>query len=198
MVFDGWNEETIHIDDSTWSEYYGYNILSEESISVVEWIGDDFEINQECWINNGDGIYVGFYELSELDWFKTFNKITLADEYHSGILEELLYKDESGEWALKAFSVEVYKSEVGVKGLKWLSEFDVMAFGVDIDRGESKLVNIFDYYKNLSIRGLFDILIKRLNMLIDSPQLEIWYTSNPNETKIESWIKRLNKVKSPF
>ena len=35
ITYDGWNEETIHVDDSVYSEEYGYDLYDNDAVSVI-------------------------------------------------------------------------------------------------------------------------------------------------------------------
>lgn len=113
IVFDVFNEDSIHIDDSIYSDHYKGWILVGESISVLSKIYDDFYFNTEYFINKFDDNYVKFETLEHLRWFKVFNKITECDSLHDGILKSLLYVNNEDDWRLSFFKVQIFDTKGG-------------------------------------------------------------------------------------
>jgi hypothetical protein len=179
IVFDVFNEDRIHIDDSIYSDHYKGYILVDESISVLSKIYDDFDFNTEYFINKFDDNYVKFETLEELRWFKVFNKITECDSLHDGILKSLLYVNNEDDWRLSFFKVQIFDTKGG--DIKKLSMIDAKALGVDLDLSSVLEVDILDYYDYLISENIFNRLIKSLKLL-------------KSDDSINNWINKLVKI----
>ena len=111
ITYDGWNEETIHVDDARYSEEYGYDLYYDDTVSVIYEIDEDGVVNEEeYYMHRDDSDAINITDLDS-NWYKKFTEEYDTDTWdnHTRIKKELLSKDYRDEWVPDVFLIDVYK-----------------------------------------------------------------------------------------
>lgn len=155
ITYDGWNEETIHVDDSVYSEKYGHDLYYSDSVSVIHELEENGDANEdEYYMHEDDNNIIRISELKDSNWYKKFTEEYDTDTWdnHTRIKKELLSKDYRGEWVPDVFLVGVYKVDKNLnlfnsvtndfiekfKNIDMLSEIDAKAFDFNINYDEEE------------------------------------------------------------
>ena len=180
LTTDEWNDEYIHEDDSIYSEEYDYNILRDESVSVIHEIDNEGNVNGEYYMNIKDDDIVSLDGLKDSTWYMVVQEIDRdwKNNTHSHIKKELLTKDIKGNWIPKIFAVDIYKIDKQLnlfdnervtdsfiesfKNIDFLSEVDCKVFDFRIDNNDV-FGEIDKYTYELEIEPITDYLVEGIN-----------------------------------
>lgn len=143
IIYDEWREDHIHIDDSVYSEIYGYSFYKNDAISVVSEVDSDGNCNEELtYVHEDDDRYVSYDDLDGLSWFENLKVIHKNWKNHSGVLKKLLYEKPKGIWYLKKFEIKLNVVKSPIKTSRIIDdkkENFVMSY---IDKLDAELLNI--------------------------------------------------------
>ncbi len=208
ITYDGWNEETIHVNDARYSEEYGYDLYYDDTVSVIYEIDEDGVVNEEeYYMHRDDSDAINITDLDS-NWYEKFKENYDTDNWdnHTRIKKELLSKDYRDEWVPDVFLIDVYKIDKTLnlfnndlitdefiesfKNIDMLSEEDekVFDFNSNFDEEENK-----DRIRN-SVRMdkfTYDDYIKPIKeFLINSLKDKIRLEEVPND----EFLKRLEEL----
>lgn len=163
ITYDGWNGETIHVDDSVYSEEYGYDLYDNDAVSVIHELQENGDANEDLYyMHEDDTDIIRISKLKDSNWYKNFMEESDSENYwdnHRYIKKELLSKDYKGELVPDVFLVGVYKVDKSLnlfnsvtndfindfiekfKNIDMLSEIDAKVFdfnGINYDEEEKK------------------------------------------------------------
>jgi hypothetical protein len=182
VVINGWNDQYIHVDDAIYSEHYDYYILESDASSVIIKLDNDGDCDSDSYyIHDDDEDFISLSELEGLNWFRDLNDKFGWTRTHAKISEELLRKDPEGNWVLRIFDIKVFKTDDDTE-VDYLTEIDAEALGVRIDKDNMKIVQKYDYYKNMSEKTMKS-LINGLSRLLRPKQLKL----NLDDDNSKSW-----------
>jgi len=164
ITYDAWSDDTIHIDDSVYSEKYGHSLLVDNAVEVIGDIDSDGEISDadSNWYHKDDDDIV---ETSDLDSI-CYDRLTdLYGDWrnYDYIEKRLLTKNYKGNWILKKFKIEVYPikepkdNSVDITGIEWLSKIDAEILGYELSDTEM-ITDEFRYHND--IKDILPIIYK--------------------------------------
>jgi hypothetical protein len=173
IVFDEWIDEYIHVDDSVYSEAYGYSLFRDNAVEVAMNIESDGDVDSDDnWHHKKDD------DIIEIDtdsvWYDKF-----SDEFRSWRNFEYVMKDEmiknyKGEWIPRVIKTEIFKvsqpkqdeeNPVDITGYEYLHPVDALALGYElmeesVDGNEKRVIDWIEY--NDSISELITTISERL------------------------------------
>ena len=156
IMYDGYNDYCIHIDDTTYCDDYGESIDSDTAVDVITDIDIDGDVysNSYYWERDSDIIDVSdivsydFLESNRRGW----------DDYDY-ITKDLLTKNYIGDWILHMLKIEVYELKEEYKGYSgWLRKIDAEVLNVEIDKSKSYIIDKISYYQDIEdiLKDLYD------------------------------------------
>lgn len=148
-----------HADDTVFSEIYQEYIFRDDAVLVVCDIHNDGDVDSpgDSWLEEGDSSIVYEREYRSMTWYKFLsNKFSDWNDY-SGINKDLLVKNHKDYWIPKMFEEEVFKvaeakseDAAEIIGNEYLLKEDAEILGWNIDKSNSKIVDAFEYSKDIS------------------------------------------------
>lgn len=201
IVFDEWLEEYIHVDDSVYSEHYGYYLYDGNAVSVIHDIESDGDVSYDgWWMHEDDKDIIHINEFNKMDWYKFLsNKFNSWDNFKY-ILGSELTKDSYDNWIPRILERNIYKvtdpkdDSVDLGGVSYLLEEDAIALGWDINYKEEITIDIVKY--TIDIKKIVEILEKRLNIKIK--QLNSIIDGDQKRMKFDDdkeYIDKITKLK---
>jgi hypothetical protein len=196
LVYDEWNDITIHIDDSVYSSPYGYHILAENAIEVISDVDYDGEpfVDFDSWYHEDDDDLRHQGDYYKTKWFgRLSDRFSRWGDYRAavGSLFDINYKD---EYILKEFRITEYKvlepkdDSVDISGIEYLTKLDAKILGYTIDKGNSRKTDKFEYYDDKEdilhlIYRRAESMIKKLKSELDGtdPQLRLRFPGDEEE-----------------
>ena len=183
IVYDEWNDVSIHIQDAVASEYYSGYILSDESINVVDWVGKDGNCGIDSYyVHESEQGYLHRDSYRNNFWYQHLSVKRRSNwNEHDGILKSLIVKDWKNKWILKDFQIKVYNVIGDDFEMKYL-DMDVF---VALDRKDIELGDeeqtwcVFEYLREVDKN--FD-----LNLVKEKLETKL---ANPNCRKILDFMK---------
>jgi DNA-binding LytR/AlgR family response regulator len=150
IVYDEWNEFYLHVDDSVYSDNYGYPI---EASSAVEVIDDIDESDGEPrgydsnWYHEDDKdlIYLGG-DIQKMSWFKRLSDKWSAWDDYSYAIGTLFTKNYQDNWILSAYEIGVYKV-IDNDEIEYLTKLDAKTLGISIEEGNVIFMDNFEYHE---------------------------------------------------
>jgi hypothetical protein len=158
LVYDEWSDITIHIDDSVYSEAYGYNIYDGHAVEVIQDIDSDGEPKLTNWYHSDDDNITNFYECRGMSWYKRLSKKWRGFNDYDYALSSLFTKNWNDELILNEFVTYTYRIIERKKdsildpeelNTDYLTEIDALLLGYSIDKNDSRVVDKFEYYKEI-------------------------------------------------
>lgn len=201
VVYDEWIDEPIHIDDSVYSDSYGYSIYDANAVEVIRGIDVDGEaVNADSnWYHKDDDEIIRSSAYDDQTWYKVLSQKWSSWLDYQWALRELFIMDYRDKLIPIQFQLETYKI-VGEKpeeleGIEYLSKVDALILVVKVDNETKRYTDKFEYEKSiLSVRNMIKSKlkseIKRIEDLIEKKgQLQIKFSNEDKEDYI-------NKIKS--
>ena len=203
ISWDGWSEKYLHVDDSVWCEYYGYNINIDNSISVVHSIDKETgECNSDYYyVHENDNDYISYKDLNYV-WFHNIEKKTGNWVNHSGVRKSLLDKDDEDEWIIKKFKITVYKlvNPIQMKTnqeLEWVDKIDANLLGLEINMDESKTSDAWTYTEDLKNANLIEKLERAISGKLSQQTIKFGYDyDKPLQDEKDNLEKRLEQLEN--
>lgn len=201
ITYDGWNEYHIHVDDSIYSEHYGFSLFDSEVVSAIFKLDENGDCDEDSYyVHVDDSDFIPLRDLRGLSWFEEMNDKFNWTDVHQRIDKKLIRSDKNGDWLLKLLNDEVFKSESSIKGMDYFTELDAKALGVEIDKEDSKFLQRSDYEGDLIKRDLVEILIRKFETLLKYDQkslnLDIDQDWNQRQKSILKSIKYEQSIKN--
>lgn len=156
VVYDSWNNQYIHMDDSVYSEYYGYSILSDDAVEVVTDILENGEIGDTSWMHESDDKVV--YVNSSETWYEKMSEKERQWSDYNYILKQLTDLDFEKKRVPEVLLRELYKISTPIEGYDrydftdediYLLEVDANILGWNIDKSDSVWKDIFTYHNDI-------------------------------------------------
>jgi hypothetical protein len=201
IVFDEWLEEYIHVDDSVYSEHYGYYLYDGNAVSVIHYIESDGDVPyDDYWMHEDDKDIVRISKFDEMAWYKFLsNKFNNWDNFKY-ILHTELTKDSYDNWIPRILERNIYKvtdpkdDSVDLGGVSYLLEEDAIALDWNINYNEEITIDIVQYNLNIEeiiekIKNRLDIKIKQLDSIIKGDQKRIEFEDD------KDYIDKITKLK---
>lgn len=165
IVYDEWNEFYLHIDDSVYSEAYGYSIEASTAVEVIEDIDESdgeprgYDSN---WYHEDDKdlIYLGG-DIQKMSWFKRLSDKWSAWDDYSYAIGTLFTKNYQDNWILSAYEIGVYKV-IDNDEIEYLTKLDAKALGISIEEGDVIFMDNFEYHE------LIEDILPKLKSELDS------------------------------
>lgn len=169
IVFDEWNDIYIHIDDSVYSDAYGYSILAEDAVQVIPDIDSDGEAESydDNWYHRRDDDIIDLDYCHHMTWFEILSDKFGNWRYGEYIVDNVMTKNFNDEWIPKMYAIETYKvldpkqNPVDLGGIEYLTEVDADILGYEIDKEKPETIDQFHYHKDLE--PILPKLYKRLS-----------------------------------
>lgn len=175
IVYDEWNDIYIHVDDSVYSEAYGYAI---EAGSAVEVIDDIDESDGEPrgydsnWYHEDDKdlIYLGG-DIQKMAWFKRLSGMWSFWDDYSYAIGTLFTKNYQDNWILSAYEIGVYKV-IDNDEIEYLTKLDAKTLGISIEDGNVISMDNFEYHELIEdilpkLKSELDYKLKSINDTIE-------------------------------
>jgi hypothetical protein len=159
LVYDEWNDITIHMDDSVYSEAYGYSLEAGSAVEVIDRIDSDGEPRgaDSNWYHKDDDdiLYIGG-DISKLTWFKRLSDSWSKWDDYSYALSSLFTENYKGDKIIERFAITTYKvidskeDSVDIENItEYLTDLDADLLGHSIDKNDSRVVDKFEYYDEI-------------------------------------------------
>ena len=205
LVYDEWNEFYIHVDDTVYSEAYGYSL---EAGSAVEVIDDIDESDGEPrgydsnWYHEDDKdlIYLGG-DIQKMAWFKRLSEKWSAWDDYSYALGSLFTKNYEDKWILSAYEIGVHKV-IDSDEIEYLSKLDAKTLGFSIEESNVIFMDKFEYHELIEYNELvkklkteLEFKLKRLNDTIEGKgQLTIPFEDDKEyKSKLKEMISKIEE-----
>lgn len=175
IVFDEWNNESIHQDDAVYSESYGYYILYDEATRVLSKVYSDGscdEYGDSGWVHREDDYIISKSDIEDRLWYRI-----LSEKYedwldYENIDSRILEKDYKDDLILKKMKIETYRVEdaldgsdsMDLDGVEYLTKIDAKILGWNLDISDFRKTDQFDYHEEIKI--LIPILEEKLKQEI--------------------------------
>jgi hypothetical protein len=181
LVYDEWNDITIHMDDSVYSEAYGYSLEAGSAVEVIDRIDSDGEPRgaDSNWYHKDDDdiLYIGG-DISKLTWFKRLSDSWSGWDDYSYALSSLFTENYKGDKIIERFAITTYKvidskeDSVDIENItEYLTDLDADLLGHSIDKNNSRVVDKFEYYDE--IEELLAQLYSKVNSEYNKTQQEL-------------------------
>ena len=214
IVYDEWIDEAIHVDDSVYSEAYGYCLYDENAVEVIKDIDNDGEAmgGDSNWYHKDDDDIINKREYDDQKWFKFLSNKWGGDwDTYDWALRELFILDYKDEPIPSVFKLETYKiigdKPEELEDINYLSEVDALVLGVKVDNDKERFTDKFEYEDSIlpirdMIQSKLNSEIKRISDLIDEKgQLQINFNEEDKEkyrrqlrTRLERFQIRLEEI----
>jgi hypothetical protein len=154
VVYDDWNGQYIHVDDSVYSEYYGYSLLTDEAVEVVTDISSTCEIEGTSWMHNDDDKVLLIK--SNTVWHERMMEKERGWKDYEHILKKICEVDNTNNLVPEVLLREVYKLSNPIEGVQrydftdediYLLEEDANILGWTVDKDDYIKIDIFTYYQ---------------------------------------------------
>ena len=148
IVWDGWNDEHIHINISVYSETYGYYIPLDDSIQVISDHETDGSpiIDEDDYYHGDDTDLISMHEYQKTIWFRRISDVHNEWRNYGAIVESLCTKNYKNQWVLKYYTVTAYNSNYDGK---YLTKIDAKLLGKTLNENDSIKVDKFEYYYDI-------------------------------------------------
>ena len=193
IVYDEFREEWINEDDSMWSEFLDKPFYNEDDEYIITWVDDDiysyaynkFRVDNELvsdqWADN---------ETQPAKNMDCYSYLEYNDEMYR-IYNEIIDKNERGEYYFKDLKVKVYETEDGL-----LSEEDCEFLGVE-PSGKSYTTDELAYlFRNPNVERILEACRKNLNNLentLSGKQSRLKFEDDEDYIKkVQQKIRKLN------
>ena len=177
IVYDEWIDEYVHVDDSVYSEAYGYSLFRDNAVEVAMNIESDGDVDSDDnWHHKNDS------DIIEIDtdsvWYDKF-----SDEFRSWrnfeyVLKGEMSKNYRGEWIPDVIKTEIYKvsqpkqdeeNTFDITGYEYLHPVDALALGYEVmeesvDGNEKRVIDWIEY--NDSISELITTIGEKLELKV--------------------------------
>jgi hypothetical protein len=210
VVFDEWIDEYIHVDDSVYSEAYGYSLYDDNAVRVAMNIESDGDVdNDDNWHHKNDD------DIIKIDtdsvWYDKFSDEFRYWRNFEYVLKDEMSKNYRGEWIPKVIKTEIFKisqpkqdeeNPFDITGYEYLHPVDALALGYEVMDDEKRVIDYIEY--NDSIEDLIVIIGEKLEIKIqkykdildNEGQLRMSF-GKEEEEEYKSKIKSiLNKLES--
>jgi hypothetical protein len=156
IVYDEFSDMIIHVEDSVYSNAYGYSIFIDNAVEVISEIDYRGEIENasDNWYhkNDDDIIETRFLDTVCIDRLTELYADWLRYEW---ISKELIMRNDNDDWILKLFMVKSYKikyskpDSIAITGIDWLTEIDADILGHELDMESEKITDKFRYHSDI-------------------------------------------------
>jgi len=171
VVYDEWIDEYVHVDDSVYSEAYGYSLFDENAVRVAMNIESDGDVdNDDNWHHKNDS------DIIEIDtdsmWYDKFSDEFRAWRNFEYALKSEMSKNYRGEWIPDVIKTEIYKvsqpkqdeeNPFDITGYEYLHPVDALALGYEVG-DEKRVIDWIEY--NDSIEDLIVIIGEKLELKV--------------------------------
>ena len=163
IVFDEWIDEHIHVDDSVYSEAYGYHLYDDNAVRVAMNIESDGDVeNDDNWHHKDDD------DIIKIDtdslWYDKFSDEFRYWRNYEYVLKDEMIKNYRGEWIPKIIKTEIYKvsqakqdeeNPFDITGYEYLHPVDALALGYElmeesVDGNEKRIIDWIEYNDSIS------------------------------------------------
>lgn len=175
LVYDEFSDITIYIDDSVYSDAYGYSIEASRAVEAIDSIdesdgeprGYDSNWHHE---DDTDLIYlVG--DIQKMTWFKRLSEKWSAWDDYSYATRTLFFKNYEDKWILSAYVIEVHKV-IDNDEIEYLSKLDAKTLGISIEESNETIMDKFEYHESIEdilpkLKSELDSKLKSINDTIE-------------------------------
>lgn len=202
LVYDEWLDEYIHINDSIWSEHYGYYILQDNACNSIVAINSDGMPTEESDIVCDDSAFYSLTKYKNTNWYKKLSEEYDDWKYIGKLHEDLTYINLNGDICLNEFKIGVFKVkemsekaiELGFKDILYLHKDDANLLDCVLEY-QSYNYDMFDYFNDLK-----DILPNYYRFLLEKEEelnKELYSSDNDDRRNyLRKEISNLEKIKS--
>jgi hypothetical protein len=177
LVYDEWNEFYIHVDDTVYSEAYGYSIEASTAVEVIDDIdSSDGEPRgyDSNWYHEDDKdlIYLGG-DIQKMAWFKRLSEKWGAWDNYSYAIGTLFTKNYQDKWILSAYKISVYPvAYIDNDEIEYLSKLDAKTLGYSIEESNVTIMDKFEYHESIEdilpkLKSELDSKLKSINDTIE-------------------------------
>ena len=200
IVYDEWNDIYLHVDDTVYSEAYGYSLLESSAVEVIAGIDEsDGEPTgaDSNWYPKGDDDLVNLGDVKNMDWFNTLSERFYDWDNYKYAHSSFLTKNYQDKWIISAYEIEVYEVIGNDMEYEYLSKLDARILGLSIV-DEETLMDKFEYYRKIEdilpeIKEKLESESKRINDKIEGTgQLSLF---NDDDVYKSNLIKLLEEIK---
>ena len=198
VIYDGYNDYYIHIDDTTYCGDYGVSIDSNTAVDVITDIEGDGDVYSNSYYWEGDD---NITDVSDVVGYKFLESNRIGWDGYDHITKDLLTKDYKGDFILHMLKIEVYELKEEYKGYSgWLRKIDAEVLDVEIDKSKSYIIDKISYYQDIEdiLKDLYNksvSLYKKLNDDIsDKGQLRMKFSEEDHEIWISQTKEKIRKI----
>jgi DNA-binding LytR/AlgR family response regulator len=177
IVYDEWNEVYLNVDDSVYSDNYGYSIEASTAVEVIDDIDESdgeprgYDSN---WYHEDDKdlIYLGG-DIQKMAWFKRLSEKWGAWDDYSYAIGTLFTKNYQDKWILSAYKISVYPvAYIDNDEIEYLSKLDAKTLGYSIEESNVTIMDKFEYHESIEdilpkLKSELDSKLKSINDTIE-------------------------------
>lgn len=150
VIWDEWNNIYLYVDDSVYSEAYGYSIDASRAVEVID---DVYKSDGEPsgydsnWYHEDDGDLMYFAsDIQKMTWYKRLSDKWSAWSDYSYAIASLFTKNYQDNWILSVYMIEVYKVTDNDE-VEYLTKLDAKALGINIMEEAYMIMDKFEYHE---------------------------------------------------
>ena len=158
----------MHIDDACWSDYEDDYINVGDAVRMIS----DIYINGNCpqdygqsYVSDSNSDFIAFHKIVNSQYFIDHKKNW--DDY-DGVCNDLVTRNSQYKYIIKMFAIPVYGTIDYTT--EFLSEIDSLVLNVNIDKSESRIIDVVTYHNNLGEQKV-EQLLEIYNSLEDNGQI---------------------------
>jgi hypothetical protein len=163
LVWDEWNDITIHVDDTVYSDALGHPIYDGDAVEVIEDIdysdGEPIGADSNWYPDNHDDIINLDYDIQNMAWYKRLSDKFSDWDTYSYAKKSLFIKNYQDNWILAEFEIPVFKVMDDNSDIEYLLRLHADILKVKISN-ESLIMDKFEYFEIIEdvLPNLFKLL----------------------------------------
>lgn len=189
LVYDDFGSFWLHLDDSVYSEVYGFHFDISNAVEVIDDIdkNDGEPMNYEAnyyHVDDSRLIYLGGTIL-RTTWFKRLSEKWSAWTDYSYVNKSLFTKNYNDMLILSVFETVVY-TVIDNDEIEYLSKLDAKTLGISIEESNETIMDKFEYHESIEdilpeLKSELDSKLKSINDTIEGKgQLTIPFEDDEN------------------
>ena len=193
-----YNDNYLHIDDAVWSSILDNYILSEDAVSIIDYI------NEKGDTDNLDGQYINYNYENKVDldnfykffWYEHITNKYSAWEDYNYIDKNLLTFNYKKEYILKEFAEKSFRIK---NSDKYLIKVDAIILNKDVELNDTRIIDLLEYtIKEVDYDEILEKGDKMKKILSDNlegkNQLHLEFGDENDENYINSTKFRISEI----
>jgi hypothetical protein len=205
IVHDEWNDTTLHIEDTVWSDVYGYSLDSSTAVEVINDIdssdGEPMGADSNWYHEDDTDILYLSNEITNMSWYSRLSDKFSDWENYNYTLKELFIKNYEDKWIPSLYKIIVYKVK-GSLGIEYLSKLDAEILEINIESGDGVIMDKFEYFEMIEglLPRLFRLLSREIKKLEDelsgSGQIRLKFNDDIDKNYQKSLRNKISRIKT--